>query len=305
MDEFKSGFLTIVGLPNVGKSTLLNNLIGSKVSIVTSKPQTTRDNIRAILNTEKMQLVFIDTPGLHKAKDLLGKRMSRHIGEAIDGVDLILLLVDATAEISTEEKFVLRWLTSKVQMPRKEEETKPVFLLLNKVDLLQDKSKLLSLITYYKDKFSFKEIIPVSALNGDNCDILLKEIYNVLSPGPAYYPPEDITDQEEDFIVSELIREKILLVTHQEVPYSVAVRVTEMTEKKEGNLLFISAIIYVEKESQKGILIGKKGAMLKNIGSMARESIEEVLKTKVFLELTVRVKEKWRSSEKILKDWGY
>ena len=304
MDEFKSGFLTIVGLPNVGKSTLLNNLIGSKVSIVTSKPQTTRDNIRAIFTDEKMQLVFIDTPGLHRGKDLLGKRMSRHIGEAIDGVDLILLLVDVTEETGTEEKFVLRWLSSKVRMPDIEE-TKPVFLLLNKVDLLEDKSKLLSLITYYKDKFPFKEIIPLSALKGDNCDVLLKEIYNILSPGPAYYPPEEKTDQEEDFIVSELIREKILLVTHQEVPYSVAVRVTEMTEKKEGKLLFISAIIYVEKESQKGIIIGKKGAMLKNIGSMARESIEEALKTKVFLELTVRVKEKWRSSEKILKDWGY
>ena len=304
MDEFKSGFLTIVGLPNVGKSTLLNNLIGSKVSIVTSKPQTTRDNIRAILTNEKMQLVFIDTPGLHRAKDLLGKRMSRHIGEAIDGVDLILLIVDATTETGTEEKFVLRWLSSKVQMPEKED-TKPVFLLLNKVDLLEDKSKLLNLITYYKDKFPFQEIIPLSALNGDNCDVLLNEIYKILSPGPAYYPPEDITDQEEDFVVSELIREKILLVTHQEIPYSVAVRVTDMVEKKEGKLLVISAIIYVEKESQKGILIGKKGSMLKNIGSMARESIEEALKVKVFLELTVKVKEKWRSSEKILKDWGY
>ncbi len=304
MDEFKSGFLTIVGLPNVGKSTLLNNLIGSKVSIVTSKPQTTRDNIRAILTTEKMQLVFIDTPGLHRGKDLLGKRMSRHIAEAIDGVDLVLLLVDATEATGPEDKFVLRWLSSSLKMPGKEE-AKPVFLLLNKVDLLEDKSKLLTLIDFYKDKFSFKEIIPLSALKGDNCDVLLKEIYKILSPGPAYYPPEDITDQEEDFIVSELIREKILLVTHQEVPYSTAVRVTEMTEKKEGKLLFISAIIYVEKDSHKGILIGKKGAMLKNIGSMARESIEEVLKTKVFLELKVKVKEKWRSSEKILKDWGY
>ncbi len=304
MDEFKSGFLTIVGLPNVGKSTLLNNLIGSKVSIVTSKPQTTRDNVKAILTTEKMQIVFIDTPGLHRGKDLLGKRMSRHITEAIDGVDLVLLLVDATEEPGPEDKFVLRWLSSNLKMPGKEE-VKPVFLLLNKVDMLEDKSKVLTLIDYYKDKFSFKEIIPLSALKGDNCDVLLDEIYKILSPGPAYYPPEDITDQEEDFIVSELIREKILLVTHQEVPYSVAVRVTEITEKKEGELLFISAIIYVEKDSQKGILIGKKGAMLKNIGSMARVSIEEVLKTKVYLELTVKVKEKWRSSEKILKDWGY
>jgi len=304
MDEFKSGFLTIVGLPNVGKSTLLNNLIGSKVSIVTSKPQTTRDNIKAILTDEKMQIVFIDTPGLHRGKDLLGKRMSRHIAEAIDGVDLVLLLVDATEATGPEDKFVLRWLSSNLKMPGKEE-AKPVFLLLNKVDLLEDKSKLLTLIDYYKDKFPFKEIIPLSALKGDNCDVLMKEIYKILSPGPAYYPPEDITDQEEDFIVSELIREKILLVTHQEVPYSVAVRVTEITEKKEGKLLFISAIIYVEKDSQKGILIGKKGTMLKNIGSMARESIEEALKTKVFLELTVKVKEKWRSSEKILKDWGY
>jgi len=304
MDEFKSGFLTIVGLPNVGKSTLLNNLIGSKVSIVTPKPQTTRDNIRAILTTEKMQIVFIDTPGLHRGRDLLGKRMSRHIADAIDGVDLVLLLVDATEKQTSEDKFVIKWLSSSMKIPGKEE-VKPVFLLLNKVDLLEDKSELLSLIDSYKDKFPFREIIPLSALKGHNCEVLLDEIYKVLSPGPAYYPPEEITDQEEDFIVSELIREKILLVTHQEIPYSVAVRVTEIKEKKDGNLLYISAIIYVEKDSQKGILIGKKGSMLKNIGSLARESIEETLKTKVFLDLTVKVKEKWRSSEKILKDWGY
>ncbi|HPZ10407.1 MAG TPA: GTPase Era [Candidatus Eremiobacteraeota bacterium] len=304
MNEFKSGFVTIIGLPNVGKSTLLNNLTGNKVSIVTPKPQTTRDNIRAILTTDTLQVVFIDTPGLHKGRDLLGKRMSRNILSAIEDVDIVLLLVDVTREMDGEDRFVIKWLSTNMKDPG-EKDFKPVFLLLNKIDLLEDKKRLLPMIDSYKNLFPFKEIIPVSALKGENFSSLLEEIYKILSIGPAYYPSDEITDQGEDFFISELIREKILLFTHQEVPYSVAVRVTEITPKQDGNLLYISAVIYVEKDSQKGILIGKKGTMLKKIGTKARETIEFFLKKKIYLELSVKIKERWRSRENILKDWGY
>ena len=300
MEEFRSGFLTIIGRPNVGKSTLLNNIIGTKVSIVTPKPQTTRDNVKAIFTADKMQLVFIDTPGLHKGRDLLGKRMSRNVADAIEGVDLALLLVDVSKEMNAQDKFVIKWLTSNVGSENRKVK---VFLLLNKIDIVE-KSKLLQIIETYKNMFTFDEIIPISALKKENFSLLFDEIYKVLKPGPAYYPPEQTREQDEDFIVSELIREKILLFTHEEVPYSVAVRVEEMTER-ENDVLYISAAIYVEKDSQKGILIGKKASMLKKIGERARKDIETALSKKVFLDLTVKVKEGWRSRENILKQWGY
>jgi len=301
MEEFKSGFLAIVGRPNVGKSTFLNNLVGTKVAIVTPKPQTTRDNIKAILTTEKMQLVFIDTPGLHKGRDLLGKRMSRSVGESLVDVDLVLFMADASKPLEKEDRFVIRWLSGKLG----EEKGKiPVFLLINKIDIVEQ-TKLLPLMEIYKDLFPFSEIIPISSLKKDNFPTLLSEIYKHLSHGPAYYPSEQITDQGSDFFLSELIREKVLLYTHQEVPYSVAVRVQEILPRKGGELLYISALIYVEKNSQKGILIGKKGAMLKKIGEQARKEIEFNMEKKIFLELNVKVKEGWRNREHLLKQFGY
>ena len=302
MDEFKSGFLSIVGKPNVGKSTFLNNFVGAKVSIVTPKPQTTRDNIKAILNTEKMQLVFIDTPGLHKGRDLLGKRMSRSVGDAMIDADMVLLMIDCTKEMDGEDTFIINWLNSKLG----EEKGKiPVFLLLNKVDLLEEKVNLLPVIDKYKDLFPFNEIIPLSSLKKTGFPVLLSEIYKHLSPGPAYYPSDLLTDRGDNFFVAELIREKVLLYTHQEIPHSAAVKVNEILPRKGGELLYISADIYVERKSQKGILIGKKGAMLKKIGEKARKEIEYTLEKKIYLELKIKVREKWRSKEHMLKEFGY
>jgi GTP-binding protein Era len=304
MDEFRSGFLTIVGCPNVGKSTFINNLIGDKVSIVTPKPQTTRDNIRAIYNDEKMQLVFIDTPGIHKGKTVLGRRMSKKVVEAMDGIDIVLLLADITKKMEKEDRFVIKWLSSILK--NQEGEIKlPVFLLLNKIDLLDDRSLILPIIDIYKELFKFTEIIPVSALKKDNFQEFLNASYNHLSEGPHYYPPEMTTDQEDDFYISEIIREKLFLFTHQEIPYSTAVRVTEITPRDNDETIFISAIIYVEKEGQKPIIIGKQGSMLKNIGASARKDLEKHMGKKIYLELSVKVKDSWSSKENILKNWGY
>ncbi len=291
--EFHSGYVSIVGRPNVGKSTLLNSLLGQKIAIVTQKPQTTRNRIVGIKNLPDSQIIFIDTPGIHRPRHKLGEIMVKTALEAFREVDIILFMVDPR-QISSVDRFIIE-LLKRVQSP--------VFLLLNKIDIVK-KSDLLPLIDNLKEIYPFKEIIPISALTKDGIEILLKKIYDYLPRGPQYYPDEIMTDQLERFMVSEIIREKITDMTDEEVPHSVAVEVIEWKEKEKG-FIVMRCNIYVEREGQKGIIIGKQGSMLKSIGTAARSDIERLLNTKVFLELWVKVKKDWRNDKRILKELGY
>jgi len=291
--EFRSGYVSIIGRPNVGKSTLLNSLLGEKIAIVTPKPQTTRNRIIGIKNLHDAQIIFIDTPGIHKPKHKLGETMVKTSIESLREVDIILFMVEPQ-EIGRGDKFVIE-LLKKVQSP--------VFLLINKIDTVK-KSDLLPLIDTLREVYPFKEIIPVSALTKDGTELLLKKIYDYLPGGPRYYPDEIITTQLERFMVSEIIREKIAEMTKEEVPHSVAVEIVEWEERGDG-LVVIRSNIYVEREGQKGIIIGKKGVMLKAIGTAARIDIERLLNTKVFLELWVKVKKDWRDNKRMLEELGY
>ena len=291
--EFRSGYVSIIGRPNVGKSTLLNSLLGEKIAIVTPKPQTTRNRIIGIKNLPDAQIIFIDTPGIHKPKHKLGETMVKTSIESLREVDIILFMVEPQ-EIGRGDKFVIE-LLKKVQSP--------VFLLINKIDTVK-KSDLLPLIDTLREVYPFKEIIPVSALTKDGTELLLKKIYDYLPGGPRYYPDEIITTQLERFMVSEIIREKIAEMTEEEVPHSVAVEIAEWEERVDG-LVMIRSNIYVEREGQKGIIIGKKGVMLKAIGTAARIDIERLLNTKVFLELWVKVKKDWRDNKRMLEELGY
>jgi GTP-binding protein Era len=291
--EFRSGYVSIIGRPNVGKSTLLNSLLGEKIAIVTPKHQTTRNRIIGIKNLPDAQIIFIDTPGIHKPKHKLGETMVKTSIESLREVDIILFMVEPQ-EIGRGDKFVIE-LLKKVQSP--------VFLLINKIDTIK-KSDLLPLIDTLRDIYPFKEIIPVSALTKDGTELLLKKIYDYLPGGPRYYPDEIITTQLERFMASEIIREKIVEMTEEEVPHSVAVEIAEWKEKGDG-LVVIRSNIYVEREGQKGIIIGKKGVMLKAIGTAARIDIERLLNTKVFLELWVKVKKDWRDNKRMLEELGY
>jgi len=291
--EFRSGYVSIIGRPNVGKSTLLNSLLGEKIAIVTPKPQTTRNRIIGIKNLPDAQIIFIDTPGIHKPKHKLGETMVKTSIESLREVDIILFMVEPQ-EIGRGNKFVIE-LLKKVQSP--------VFLLINKIDTVK-KSDLLPLIDTLREVYPFKEIIPVSALTKDGTELLLKKIYDYLPGGPRYYPDEIITTQLERFMVSEIIREKIAEMTEEEVPHSVAVEIAEWEERVDG-LVMIRSNIYVEREGQKGIIIGKKGVMLKAIGTAARIDIERLLNTKVFLELWVKVKKDWRDNKRMLEELGY
>lgn len=291
---FESGFIGIIGRPNVGKSTLFNAVIGEKVSITADKPQTTRNKITGIKNLPGAQLVFLDTPGVHKAKTPMNRAMVQTARETFNDADILLMLVEANSGVHSQDIFLIEGLA---------EINVPVFLVINKIDLIE-KNLLLPLIDKFRTLYDFKEIFPVSATKGDGLTELLETIKNYLPEGPQYFAEDSFTDATERFIAAEFIREKIMLLTAQEVPYASAVEIDAFKEDEEKNLIRISATITVEKDSQKAIMIGKKGAMLKNIGTQARLEMEKLFGSKVFLELFVRVKKDWTSSEKMLQEFG-
>lgn len=291
--DFRSGYVSIIGRPNVGKSTLLNSILGEKVAIVTSKPQTTRNRIIGIKTLPEAQIIFIDTPGIHRPRHRLGETMVKTAMEALNEVDIVLFIVEPR-EPKKGDRIIIESL-KKV--------SSPIFLLINKIDTVK-KSELLPIIDYFKDPYPFKEIIPISALKQDGISLLIKRICNYLPYGPKYYPDDLITDQFERFMVAEIIREKVIETTEEEVPYSVAVEIAEWKERDNG-LISISSNIYVERDGQKGIIIGKRGDMLKSIGSAARIDIERLLNTKIFLELWVKVKKDWRNDRESLMELGY
>jgi GTPase len=291
---FVSGFVSILGRPNAGKSTLLNRLVGMKLAIVAPKPQTTRTSIQGVLNLPGAQVVFVDTPGIHKPDSLLNRRMLETVKAALDQRDLLLLVADATRHLTEEDREAV----DLVRAART-----PVLLLLNKIDGLRDKGSLLGLIDAYRSLHDFEEYLPISALRGTGLDTLRAEITRRLPKGPAYFPPDFVTDQPERFLAAELVREKILHLTREEVPHSVAVVVDQWEES--DRLTRIAATVFVERESQKGIIIGAKGAMLKKIGTDARREIEAFFGRKVFLELFVKARAKWREDPAFLNavDW--
>jgi GTP-binding protein Era len=284
----KSGFVAIIGRPNSGKSTLLNKLLGEKISIVSDKPQTTRHRILGILNHDEGQVVFVDTPGIHKPGYELNKRMMQTVYDSLEGADLLLLLVDAATPFGSGDQFVLD-LVKQQQMP--------TLLLLNKTDILL-KEKLLPLMAAYSKEFNFLEILPVSALKGDNLELLVTTILKYLPEGPPLYPEDQFTDRPERFLAGEIVREKILRQTEEELPYSTTVQVIRFEDK--GEVAVINCDIYVERDSQKKIVIGSQGSRLKQIGIDARRDIEKMLQKRVFLELYVRVKPKWRDDGQFL-----
>lgn len=291
-EKFRSGYVSLIGRPNVGKSTLLNTILGQKVAIVSSKPQTTRNRIIGIKTLPDAQIIFIDTPGIHKPKHKLGELMVKEADAAAREVDIIFLMVEPE-QPGTGDKFIIETLRKL---------NKPVFLLVNKVDTVK-KTALLPVIDAYNKLYQFKEIIPISALEGIGVDVLLRTVIPYLPEGPKYYPDDLMTDQLERFMVAEIIREKIIQQTEDEIPHSVAAEVTEWSEREDG-LILMHANIYVEREGQKGIIIGKGGAKLKAIGTLARHDIEKLLGAKIFLELWVKVKKDWRSKDIILKELG-
>ncbi|RLL48049.1 GTPase Era [Oceanobacillus piezotolerans] len=293
-NNYKSGFIAIIGRPNVGKSTFLNRVIGQKIAIMSDKPQTTRNKIQGVLTLDDAQMVFIDTPGIHKPKHRLGDFMMKIAENTLNEVDAILFMINAKEGYGKGDQFILDRL-SKVNSP--------VFLIINKIDLIQPE-KLLELIEQYKDKGNFEEIIPISALQGNNVTHLLEVLKGHLPEGPQYYPKDQITDHPERFIITELIREKVLQLTKEEVPHSIAV-VMENLEKRDSDTIFIQATIITERKTQKGILIGKQGSMLKNIGKNARKDIESLLGSKVYLELWVKVKKDWRNKQSQLHEFGF
>lgn len=293
-EKTKSGVIGIIGLPNVGKSTLLNNLLGTKVSIVSPKPQTTRFNIRGILTKENSQIIFVDTPGIHEAKSLFNQLMVKQAMQALEEVDAILWVMDVTNRVPEEEKILE--IIKKVN--------KPTLLVMNKIDLMQNKNELLPLIDYFSKLYEFVAIIPISALKADGLERIITELEKILPEGPFFYEPGYATDLPLKLLVAEIIREKVFLSTYQEVPYCVAVKVESLEEVPEKNLLHIQANIFVERDSQKAIIIGKKGRMLKKIGTLAREELEFLLKKKIYLELWVKTLEGWRDKEGNLRRLG-
>lgn len=288
----KSGFVTILGRPNVGKSTLLNCIAGQKIAIVSNKPQTTRTAIQGIINRDNAQIIFTDTPGIHKPKNKLGEKMAETIEDASAGVDLILYLIDATDRgIGTANEFILNKVIAY--------KTKTI-LVINKVDLVK-KESLLELIKLYSERHNFEAIIPISAMKNDGVEELIQKIIELLPEGPEYYGKEDFTNQTERQIIEETIREKALKVLDDEIPHGIAVEVTSMKKRKGKKLYDIEATIYCERKSHKGIIIGKNGEKLKVIGTHAREDIEEMMQSNVNLQLWVKVKEGWRDNESKMK----
>ena len=291
---FKSGFITIIGRPNVGKSTLTNRIIGEKLSIVSCKPQTTRNNINTILTEEDFQLIFVDTPGIHKPKDKLGDYMVKSAEDSIKDVDLVIFLTTPQDGMGREDRYILENIkTTKI----------PVFLVLNKIDE-NPASRVAKTLKNYSEFFDFQEIIPVSALKKKNTDELLELMVKYMPEGPKYYPEDVITDRQEKFIVSEIIREKSLRLLSKEVPHGIAVEIIFMRKDPKG-IYNIEANIICEKESHKGIIIGKNGSMLKRISSYAREDIEKFLNSRVYLQVWVKVRKEWRDNDRLLKELGY
>ncbi len=292
---FKSGFIGIIGRPNVGKSTILNKVIGEKIAITSHKPQTTRNRITGIKNIENGQMIFIDTPGIHKATTPLNKFMVTAATDTFRSADIILLVVEATGGVHGDDQLIIEFLR---------DITLPVILLINKIDLVR-KRNILPVIDQFQQLFSFSEIIPISALTGDGLVTLMEQIWKLLPEGPRYFPDDMMTDRTERFIAAEIIREKIILLTHQEIPYATAVVVDSCKEDEDKNLLVIKATINVAKDSQKGIIIGKRGSMLKEIGKRARQDMEKFFAARIYLELFVRVTKDWTHSAGMLKEFGY
>jgi GTPase len=291
---FHSGFAALIGRPNAGKSTLVNQLVGEKVAITSDKPQTTRNTIRGILSDQRMQVVLLDTPGVHKPKFKLGERMMHSVRQALSGCDIVLYLVDVTERFGAGEEYILSLLHAGSLRT-------PVFLVLNKIDLLQ-KEQLLPLIAEYSGKYAFSEVIPLSAKSGENKERLLQQIYQYLPQGPSYYPADMVSDLPEQMLAAELIREQVLRLTTQEIPHSLAVTVSAMEERENG-LLYIGANLYVEHSSQQAIIIGKGGAMLKKIGIAARQELEQIFGCRCYLELRVKTKKDWRNNSGLLAQW--
>lgn len=290
----KTGFVAMVGRPNAGKSTLINQILDRKIAIVSDKPQTTRNRITGILTTEEAQIIYVDTPGIHKPKHKLGEFMVETAENALYDVDVIYYLVDASQAFGKGEQYVLDQVGHAGV---------PAFLLLNKMDLLSPE-KQLALLQKWQSLGEFAEVFPISALKGDNVPQLIETTISYLEEGPMYYPEDAVTDQPKEIVISEMIREKILLLTRDEVPHSIAVIIEKIDRNQEGKL-HINAAIYVERASQKGIIIGKQGAMLRKIGTQARKDIEYLLGEKVYLELWVKVNEDWRNKRSVLRSMGY
>jgi len=295
IEIFKSGFIGIIGRPNVGKSTLLNAIIGEKIAITTYKPQTTRNRIMGIKNIENGQMIFLDTPGIHRATTPLNQLMVAAAMDTFRSSDILLMMVEASESAHRDDLMIIDSLRN-IRLP--------VILLINKIDLVR-KHTILPLIDRFQHLFTFVEIIPVSALTGDGISLLIERIWEILPEGPKYFPDEMMTDKTERFIAAEIIREKIILLVHQEIPYTTAVVVDSFREDEKKNLIRIQATIHVAKNSQKGIIIGKKGSMLKEIGTRARLDMEKFFATRIYLELFVRVKKDWTHDPRMLSEFGY
>lgn len=296
-NNFKSGYVSVVGRPNVGKSTLLNAIIGEKISAISSKPQTTRQNITFIHTDDDSQIIFLDTPGIQRPKNKLGEFMLTESKESIDEADVITYIVDTSKKIGKAERSIIDIL--------KEYRGKlPIILLINKVDTIK-KDELLEIISMYADEGIFNEIIPISAMKNDGVDIYIETLKKYLKPGPMYYPEDMITDKNERFIVAEIIREKGLRYLNEEVPHGLAISIEKFKKREDKNIYDIEANIYVERDSHKGILIGKGGSMLKRIGTEAREDAERLLDAKVNLQIWVKVEKNWRERDNLVKRFGY
>lgn len=295
MSHFKSGFITILGRPNVGKSTFMNHVLGQKVAIMSDKPQTTRNKIQGVYTTATAQMIFIDTPGIHKPKHQLGEHMMRVAKRTLKETEVILFVVNASEKKGPGDEYILNMI--------KDTKT-PVILVINKIDLIHP-DELPTIIERYSNEFEFADVVPISALQGTNTTNLLDVIESHLEEGPMYYPKDRVTDHPEHFIVSELIREKILLLTEQEIPHSIGVEVTKMKREDDREKVKAEAIIYVERDSQKGMVIGKGGKMLKRVGTLARKDIEALLGDKVYLELWVKVQKDWRNKPQFIRNLGY
>ena len=293
--NFKSGFVSIIGRPNVGKSTLMNSLVGEKIAIMSDKPQTTRNQIRAIYNDDEMQIVFMDTPGIQKPQNKLGDYMLKVSHSSMRDTDVILFVVDDSKSIGKKDSDIIE--TLKTNKSKK-------ILAINKIDKLS-KEELMDLINMYSKIGIFDEIVPVSALKGTNNDTLIKVLAKYMEAGPLYFPVDMITDQPEKVLVSEIIREKLLMYTDQEIPHGIAVDIEAMKKRKDKDIIDISAVIYCERESHKKIIIGSQGRKIKGIGKAAREELEMILGSKIFLELWVKVKENWRDRENYIRSFGY
>jgi GTP-binding protein Era len=293
--DFKSGYVSIIGAPNAGKSTLLNRMLGEKISITSKKPQTTRNRILGVLHGTKSQMIFFDTPGVFEAKDKLNVRIVDAAFSALGDADLVLVVVDVSRPDPNAERYLVKKLQS---------QTRPVILALNKIDLIK-KAGMLEIIEKWSKVYGFKEVVPISARLGTQVEDLIRTMEKILPAGPPFFPEDTITDVSQRFIVAELIREQVFRMTGEEIPYATAVTVDTFKEKKGGRLISIEATINLERNSQKGIIIGKNGSKLKQIGTRSREQIEQLLGTKVFLKLFVRIQKNWRKDTKAIRRFGY